>query len=50
MPGTQSERTGLWGARIEKSWNSSSFPNGFAVIPPHGQGLPEHQVDYLELP
>jgi molybdopterin molybdotransferase len=24
--------------------------NGFAVIPPHGQGLPEQQVDYVELP
>ncbi|HCT75399.1 MAG TPA: molybdopterin molybdenumtransferase MoeA [Micromonosporaceae bacterium] len=23
---------------------------GFAVIPPHGQGLPGQQVDYLELP
>jgi molybdopterin molybdotransferase len=24
--------------------------NGFAVIPPHGEGLPEQQVDYVELP
>ncbi len=24
--------------------------SGFAVIPPHGQGLPAQQVDYLELP
>ncbi|GIH08933.1 molybdopterin molybdenumtransferase MoeA [Rhizocola hellebori] len=24
--------------------------SGFAVIPPHSQGLPDHQVDYLELP
>lgn len=23
---------------------------GFAIIPPHGQGLPGQQVDYLELP
>jgi molybdopterin molybdotransferase len=24
--------------------------NGFAIIPPHSEGLPEQQVDYVELP
>ena len=60
-PGAVTTRIWRWSAGEAGSWfpvahvGSSMLrglagANGFAVIPPHGQGLPDHQVDYVELP